>query len=148
VAAEIFRMGGKALILNRTILRAKDIASLYNFRWGGLDEHGIKLIDKYSDIIIQATSAGMGGYEAFDPLELYSFTGKETVMDLVYYPAQTPFLTRAAAAGCKTINGYDMVMYQACHQYRQIMGREISQQLLSRVINILGASSWNKIRAS
>jgi len=146
VAAEVFRMGGKALILNRTIHKAKDIASLYNFRWGGLDEHGVELIDKYSDIIIQATSVGMGGYEAFDPLELYSFTGKEAVMDLVYYPAQTPFLTRAAAAGCKTINGYDMIIHQACLQYKQIMGREISQQLLSRVINITGASSWNKIR--
>ena len=146
VAAEIFRMGGKALILNRTIHKAKDIASLYNFRWGGLDEHGVELIEKYSDVIIQATSVGMGGYEASDPLELYTFTGKEVVMDLVYYPAQTPFLTRATAAGCKTINGYDMVTYQACHQYKQIMGREISQQLLSRVIDIVEASSWNKIR--
>jgi len=146
VAAEVFRMGGKALILNRTIHKAKDIASLYDFRWGGLDEHGIELINKYRDIIIQATSVGMGGYEASDPLELYTFTGKEVVMDLVYYPAQTPFLTRAASAGCKTINGYDMVTNQACHQYKQIMGRDISQQLLSRVINIVGASSWNKIR--
>jgi len=146
VAAEIFRLEGKALILNRTIHKAKDIALMYNFRWGGLDEHGIKLIDKYSDIIIQATSVGMGGYEVFDPLELYSYTGKEIVMDLVYYPAQTPFLTRAAAAGCRTINGYDMIINQASLQYKNIMGREISQQLLSRVMNIVGASSWNKIR--
>jgi 3-dehydroquinate dehydratase / shikimate dehydrogenase len=146
VAAEVFRLGGKALILNRTIHKAKDLASLYDFRWGGLDEHGIELVYKYSDIIIQATSVGMGGYDVSDPLELYSFTGKEVVMDLVYFPAQTPFLTRAAAAGCRTINGYNMVTYQACHQYNQIMGREISQQLLSRVINIVGASSWNKIR--
>jgi 3-dehydroquinate dehydratase / shikimate dehydrogenase len=146
VAAEVFRLGGKALILNRTIHKAKDIASLYNFRWAGLDEHGIELVSKYSDIIIQATSVGMGGYEVADPLDLYSFTGKEIVMDLIYYPPQTPFLTRAAAAGCKTINGYDMVTYQVCHQYKQIMGREISPQLLTRVINIVGASSWNKIR--
>ncbi|WP_461247395.1 type I 3-dehydroquinate dehydratase [Treponema sp. R6D11] len=147
VAAEVFRMGGKALILNRTIHKAKDIASMYNFRWGGLDEHGIELIEKYRDIIIQATSVGMGGYEASDPLELYSFTGKEIVMDLVYYPAQTPLLTRAAAAGCRTINGYNMVTNQAGHQYKQIMGKEIPPQLLSRVINIVEASTWNKIRA-
>jgi len=146
VAAEVFRMGGKALILNRTIHKAKDIALLYDFRWGGLDEHGIKLVDKYSDIIIQATSVGMGGYEVFDPLELYSYTGKEAVMDLVYFPAQTPFLTRAADAGCKTINGYDMIIHQTCLQYKHIMGREISQQLLSRVFNTMGANSWDKIR--
>jgi 3-dehydroquinate dehydratase/shikimate dehydrogenase len=146
VAAEVFRMSGKALILNRTIHKAKNIASLYNFRWGGLDEHGIELIDKYSDIIIQATSAGMEEDDAFDPLELYRFTGKEIVMDLVYFTAQTPFLTRAASAGCKTINGYDMIIHQMYHQYKHIMGKEISQQLLSRVVNMTGANLWNKIQ--
>ncbi|MDR0301067.1 MAG: type I 3-dehydroquinate dehydratase [Treponema sp.] len=146
IAAEIFRIGGKALILNRTVHKARNIASLYNFRWGGLDEHGIKLIDKFSDIIIQATSVGMEGYEDFDPLELYRFSGKEAVMDLVYCPAQTPFLKRAAAAGCKTINGYGVVISQVCHQYKQIMGREISQQLLSRIVKTTGEGTWNKIR--
>jgi 3-dehydroquinate dehydratase/shikimate dehydrogenase len=145
-AAEVFRMGGKALIVNRTIHKAKSIASLYNFRWSRLDERGVELINEYSDIIIQATSAGMAGYEALDPLELYEFTGKEVVMDLVYYPAQTPFLTRAEAAGCRTINGYDMVFHQMSLQYKQFMGKEIPQLLLSRVINMTGASSWNKIR--
>lgn len=145
ITSEVFRMGGKALILNRTIHRAKNLASLYNFRWGGLDEYGIEAMDKYSDIIINATSVGMEGYEAFDHLQLYKFTGKELVMDLVYFPSQTPFLTRAAAAGCKTINGYDMVIRQACNQYEKFTGKEISPQLLSR-INTSGASTWNKIR--
>jgi 3-dehydroquinate dehydratase/shikimate dehydrogenase len=147
VAAEVFRIGGKALILNRTVHKAKDIASLYSFRWGGLDEHGIELIDKYSDIIIHATSVGMEGHDVFDPLEIYNFTGKEVVMDLVYYPAQTPFLTRAAAAGCRTINGYDMVVHQTCLQYKQIMGKEISKQLLSRITNMTGANLWTMIHA-
>ena len=145
VAAEIFRFGGSALILNRTVLRAKSLASQYNFRWGGLDNQGIEKMAKYSDIIIQTSSVGMEGYEAADPLELYSFTGKETVMDLIYTPVETPFLKRAAAAGCRTINGYDMVIRQACLQYSCFFGREIPQQLLSRV-NKPGANTWNKIR--
>ncbi|MDR2942418.1 MAG: type I 3-dehydroquinate dehydratase [Treponema sp.] len=145
VAAEVFRLGGSALILNRTIHKAKDIASMYNFRWGGLDTRGVTLINKYSDIIIQATSVGMEGHEVFDPLELYNFTGKEIVMDLIYLPAQTRFLKRAEEAGCKTISGYNMVIRQLCYQYKQIMGKEISHQLLSRIINMTGASPWNKI---
>jgi len=145
VAAEIFRLGGSALILNRTVLKAKDIASKYDFRWGGLDGHGIETMAKYSDIIIQTSSVGMEGYNEADPLELYSFTGKEAVMDLIYTPAETPFLKRAAAAGCRTINGYDMVIRQACLQYACFFGREIPQQLLSRV-NTSGESTWNKIR--
>jgi len=144
VAAEIFRLGGKAIILNRTVLKAKNIALQYNFLWGGLDSHGIEMMTKYSDIIIQTSSVGMEGYETAEPLEHYSFTGKEAVMDLIYTPAETPFLKKAADAGCKTINGYDMVIRQACMQYACFFGREIPQQLLARVNP--GANTWNKIR--
>jgi 3-dehydroquinate dehydratase/shikimate dehydrogenase len=145
VAAEVSRLGGKALIINRTDHKAKNIALKYNFRWGGLDAQGFELMAKYNDIIIQTSSAGMEGYEDTDPLEAYTFTGKETVMDLIYTPAQTLFLKRAAAAGCKTINGYDMVIRQACIQYASYIGKEIPRQLLS-LINTPGANTWNKMR--
>ena len=144
-ASEISRLGGKALILNRTVHKARNIALQYNFRWGGLDNQGIELISKFNDIIIQTTSAGMEGYEETDPLELYNFTGKETVMDLIYTPPVTPFLKRAVQAGCRTINGWEMVIRQACLQYSSFMGREIPNQLLSR-INASGVNVWNKIR--
>lgn len=133
VSAEIFRLGGKALVLNRSIHKARNIASQYKFRWGALDRQGVELMSKYCDIIIQATYAGMEGHAAADPLELYTFTGKEAVMDLVYAPAETAFLKRAAAAGCKTINGYDMVIRQASLQYLSFTGREIPRKLLSRM---------------
>jgi 3-dehydroquinate dehydratase/shikimate dehydrogenase len=145
VAAEVYRLGGKALILNRTIHKARNIALLYKFRWAGLDSQGIELMSKHNDIIIQTTSMGMEGYDEIDPVELYSFTGKEAVMDLIYMPDQTAFLKRAIDAGCKTINGYDMVIRQACLQYSIFTGREIPKQLLSRIINP-GANEWNKIR--
>ncbi|MDR0442998.1 MAG: type I 3-dehydroquinate dehydratase [Treponema sp.] len=133
VAAEIHRLGGKAVVLNRTIHNARNVASQYGFRWGGLDNHGIEMIRKYSDIIIQTTSAGMEGSDASDPLEIYNFSGKEAVMDLIYKPEMTPFLERAAAAGCRTSNGYDMVIRQACLQYSCFMGKEIPHQLIPRI---------------
>jgi len=145
VAAEIARLGGKGLILNRTVLKARQLASQYNFRWGGLDNRGLEMMSKHSDIIIQTSSVGMEGYDEADPLEFYSFSGKESVMDLIYTPPLTPFLKRAAAAGCRILNGYDMVIRQACMQYACFFGREIPQQLLSR-INTSGESTWNKIR--
>lgn len=145
VASEIHRLGGKALILNRTIHKASNIASQYNFRWGGLDTQGIETMSKYNNIIIQTSSVGMEGYSEADPLEPYTFTGKEVVMDLIYSPSETAFLKRAAAAGCKTINGYDMVIRQACMQYTSFTGKEISPKLLSQ-INTPGANIWNKIR--
>jgi len=140
VASEVFNMGGKALILNRTANKAKEIAELYNFRWGGLDNNGANLMSKYNDIIIQTTSVGMEGYNVSDPAEFYTFTGKEAVMDLIYTPAQTPILKRAAAAGCRTLNGYDMVIRQACFQYVNFFGKEIPK----KHIDSLGENKWNK----
>jgi 3-dehydroquinate dehydratase/shikimate dehydrogenase len=133
VASEAHRLGARCLILNRTALRARDLAGRYKFRWGALDIHGVQMMDKYSDIVIQSTSAGTEGNPCRDPLELYTFTGREIVMDLVYKPEATPFLKRAASAGCRTLNGYDMLMRQAQYQYVQFMGRDFPVKLLSRI---------------
>jgi 3-dehydroquinate dehydratase/shikimate dehydrogenase len=145
VAAEIHRLGGKALILNRTVHKARSLALQYNFRYGGLDSQGVDQMAGYNDIIIQTTSAGMEGYEESELLDLYSFTGKEVVMDLIYTPPQTTFLKRAAAAGCRTLNGFDMVIRQACLQYSHYMGKEVPVQILSR-INSTGENTWNMIK--
>lgn len=124
VAYEIHRLKGRALILNRTPLRAKEIAEPLNFAWAGLDARGIELIDHYRDIIIQTTSVGMEPKVDEDPIELYKFKGKEVVMDLIYKPAETKLLKRAALAGCKTLNGYDMLLRQAKMQFLLFTGKE------------------------
>jgi 3-dehydroquinate dehydratase/shikimate dehydrogenase len=133
VAAEVSRLSGKALILNRTELKARDLAERYHFVWATLDGKGIDLIKKYADIIIQTTSVGMEGYEQSDPIAMYKFSGFEVVMDLIYKPEQTIFLKRAAAAGCSVLNGHDMLMRQAQLQYRHFMGVDFPPHLMSRM---------------
>ncbi|MDR1636936.1 MAG: 3-dehydroquinate dehydratase, partial [Treponema sp.] len=133
VTAEVFRHGGKALVLNRTLARARELAHPYKFLWGGLDKEGVASMGKYSDIIIQTTPVGMKGNPVSDPLEMYDFSGKEMVMDLVYKPELTPFLGRAQAAGCPILNGYDMLIRQARYQYTLFLKREFPPDLLNRV---------------
>jgi 3-dehydroquinate dehydratase/shikimate dehydrogenase len=133
VTAEIFRLAGKALVLNRTLARARELAQPYRFLWGGLDKEGVEDMKKYADIIIQTTPAGMEGNSASDPLEMYDFSGRELVMDLVYKPEITHFLSRAQTAGCAIQNGYDMLIRQARYQYTLFLKREFPQDLLNRV---------------
>ncbi|MDR2760138.1 MAG: type I 3-dehydroquinate dehydratase [Spirochaetaceae bacterium] len=133
VAAEVYRLKGKALILNRTMFRARDLAARYRFAWAGLDERGVELIYNYSDIIIQTTSVGMEPDINADPLELYEFSGREAVMDLIYKPEITRLLSRAAQAGCPIRNGYDMFIRQAQYQYTQFFGEDFPVQLMSRI---------------
>jgi 3-dehydroquinate dehydratase/shikimate dehydrogenase len=132
VAAEVFRLKGKALVLNRTLIRARELAALYRFAWGGLDGRGVELMNGFNDIIIQTTSVGMDPDLEGDPLDLYSFKGTEVVMDLIYKPERTRFLTKAAAAGCRILNGHDMLMRQAKYQYSCFFGKEYPSKLVSR----------------
>jgi 3-dehydroquinate dehydratase/shikimate dehydrogenase len=132
VAAEIFRLKGKALVLNRTQYRARELASPYRFASAALDDRGAELMRDYNDIIVQTTSVGMDPDFQGDPLDLYSFKGTEVVMDLIYKPERTAFLTRAAAAGCRVLNGHDMLIRQAKYQYSCFFGREYPTRIVSQ----------------
>jgi 3-dehydroquinate dehydratase/shikimate dehydrogenase len=133
VAAEVHRLKGKALILNRTVFRARDLAGSYRFAWAGLDDRGVSLMADYADIIVQTTSVGMEPDVNADPLELYEFSGREVVMDLIYKPETTHLLKRAALAGCPIRNGRDMLIRQAQYQYTQFFGEDFPVQLMSRI---------------
>jgi len=133
VAAEVYRLKGKALILNRTVARARALAESYHFAWAGLDSRGADLMEKYSNIIIQTTPVGMDPSPGADPLEFYKFSGRETVMDLIYSPKKTRCLRRAEEAGCRVLGGYDMFLRQARYQYAYYMNKEFSPSLVSRV---------------
>ena len=130
VASEIYRLKGKALVLNRTTARARSLAEPYRFAWAGLDGRGMELLEKYSNIIVQTTSVGMEPNAFADPLELYKFSGKETVMDLIYRPLKTICLRRAEKAGCRILNGSDMLRRQAGYQYSYFVNREFPGSLM------------------
>lgn len=67
------------------------------------------------DVLVNATSAGSGG-ATDDPMDGVRLDG-EIVFDLVYAPARTPLLERAAREGCMTIGGLEMLVAQAERQF-------------------------------
>jgi 3-dehydroquinate dehydratase/shikimate dehydrogenase len=67
------------------------------------------------DVLINATSAGSRGPDD-DPMIGVPLDG-EIVFDLVYAPARTPLLERAAREGCLTIGGIEMLVAQAERQF-------------------------------
>ena len=126
VAYVVQSLGAKACIFNRTLSHAKALAERYGFDYAPLGPEAAKKIEKYADIIVQTTSKGMNSdgqaSKDGDPLYFYQFTGTETVFDLVYVPAVTPIMARAAEAGCKTCNGAEMLKYQGYRQFKIFTG--------------------------
>ncbi|WP_252722985.1 shikimate dehydrogenase [Treponema phagedenis] len=122
-------MHGKACIFNRTVEKAKQIALPYRFKWAILAPASVKLLEKYSSIIIQTTTVGNSFSLAEDPLFFYTFTGKEAVFDLNYKPEKTALLTHAEEAGCKITNGYRMLEYQTYRQFKIFTGEDYESPL-------------------
>ena len=133
IANELYRLNAGVLILNRSVLKARHLAGMYKFTWGGFDNAGIKMMEKYRDIIILAAPEEFEGSGACDPLDMYAFCGREAVMELVDKPEPSRFLIRAAEAGCRIINGHDAFVRQAHYQYEQFMEKDFPPHILARV---------------
>jgi 3-dehydroquinate dehydratase/shikimate dehydrogenase len=135
--SEIFRLKGKCLILNRNSVRSRELALKYQYKWGGLDSQALDTMERYSDIIIQTTPVGTYPNIDDDPFELYHFKGHETVMDLIYNPEETAFLQRAKTAGCRILNGLEMLIRQAKYQYQYFLEKDFPEQLIPRLGEII-----------
>lgn len=122
VANAIRELGGKACIFNRTVEKAKELALQYKFKWAELSPQNNYILEKYSNLIIQTTSIGMTPKEDADPIPFYTFKGTESLFDVIYEPAETKLMKRAKESGCKTTNGYRMLIHQGTLQFKLYTG--------------------------
>lgn len=68
------------------------------------------------DLVINATSVGMAPNENQSPFPADLLQEGMVVMDIVYYPWQTKLLKEAKLRGCQTIDGLEMLAWQAAAQ--------------------------------
>jgi 3-dehydroquinate dehydratase-1/3-dehydroquinate dehydratase/shikimate dehydrogenase len=107
--AFLTREGAHVSIANRTRSRAEKLAQEFGARAVGITE----LQPGYT-IIINATPAGMSGFENISPVPDRIFTKECVVMDMIYDPEMTPFLTAAKSAGVRAaVSGKTMLIEQA-----------------------------------
>lgn len=122
------KMGAKVCIFNRTLSTAKELAEKYGFDYAELSVSNMYKLQEYSSLIVQTTSVGMNSdgvsTEATDPIYFYPFKGHEIVYDIIYTPAVTPVMKRAAQAGCRTMNGLKMLQYQGYMQFKIFTGED------------------------
>ena len=81
-----------------------------------------KDIAKQTDLLINATTAGMGTNDPLD-IDLSALNQSAAVCDIVYKPLETPLLKDAAARGHKTIDGLGMLMHQAAPSFEAFFGQ-------------------------
>lgn len=87
------------------------------------------------ELVLNATSAGL---KSGDPLP---FDGSRwnpgqagAAYDMIYRPAETPFLALAKAAGCRTANGFGMLLHQGAAALEIWSGRRAPVEVMRQAL--------------
>jgi shikimate dehydrogenase len=99
-----------------------------------LDEGRLKDVLPEARVLVHCTPVGMApkiGRSCVPPKFLHR---ELTVMDVVYNPRETQLLTDAKTAGCRTISGLEMFLYQAVAQFERWTGRSAPMQIMRAVL--------------
>jgi shikimate dehydrogenase len=70
------------------------------------------------DLLVNTTPLGSGREVHSSPVSIDQLDGVSLVYDLVYNPIETLLLKSARSAGCRTLNGLQMLVAQAALQFR------------------------------
>ena len=99
-------------LVNRTESKAAAVAKDIQKRFPGVGV-SVGYPTGNVDLVLNATSLGLKPTDAL-PLDLDAFALNRTrfAYDMIYRPAETPFLKLAREAGLKTANGLGMLLYQ------------------------------------
>ncbi len=116
VAVALASAGSVVTVYGRNRGKAKDVAKLAEGTAGVFP-----VAPKSWDLLVNTTPVGMFPNVDETPFE-GAFDGR-IVYDLVYNPLETRLLKNAAAAGCETLGGLDMLVAQAEDQSEWWLGR-------------------------
>jgi shikimate dehydrogenase len=107
-------------IVNRTLLKAQEIAEPLGAKALPLDQAAAAFEGAIA--VVNATSAGLSGSAALDvPLE--ATPASAVIMDMVYKPLKTPFLSSAETIGRRTVDGLAMLIGQAVPSFEYFFGQ-------------------------
>ena len=125
-------VAGELVILNRTIERARNLASKVrkligshvNVKWDGLTEESLRREVREADILINATPVGMSPNVNGTLVEKRLLHPDMVVFDMIYHPLKTRLLREAEEVGAKTINGLSMLIHQGAASFKIWTGVE------------------------
>ncbi|HXH20652.1 MAG TPA: shikimate dehydrogenase [Dehalococcoidia bacterium] len=128
VAGLIEAGAGSVRIANRTPERAHALARAFGRPVEAIEwqEESLAAACAAVDLIVNTTPMGTArtALAAESPLDERHFRPGVYAFDLVYNPAETPFLAAARSAGAVAVGGLDMLVYQGAESIRLWTGRE------------------------
>ncbi|MFZ5774187.1 MAG: shikimate dehydrogenase [Thermodesulfobacteriota bacterium] len=122
----LIEAGATIAIASRTQEKGEALARLLGCPWLPLTEAA----HHRADALVNATSVGMSPRKDETPIPAGALANFQVVMDIVYAPLATRLLTEASQAGCQTIDGLAMLLYQGVAQFEAWTGQQAPVALM------------------
>jgi len=108
---------GEIVVVNRSAERGELAAAL----GGSVSRLGLPGDVSNADVVVNATSVGMGGDGI--PISVEFLRPGQLVVDLVYHPVRTPLLEIAESKGVSTLDGVGMLVRQGAAAFELWTGQ-------------------------
>ncbi len=118
--------GGEVSVTDADEAKARSLAQEFKATFVSLE----KAAQDPATVLINATPVGMAPQLEGIPLSAENLSRFKVVMDIVYQPLETRLLREAAAQGCRTIDGLQMLVYQGVRQFELFTGRPAPVEIM------------------
>jgi shikimate dehydrogenase len=142
---------GELAILNRSTEKAEELAETLGHMFnrkvvgGALSPDAIKATLRDSDVLVNATSAGMKPNLNQSIVAPQWLRSDLTVMDIVYDPVETRLAKDAKAAGAKIVSGVEMLIYQGAASFEIWTGKPAPIEVMRKAaLNKLSSKGEHK----
>ena len=116
----LLEAGAKVILASRTEKNGRELAEHIGCVWHPLDE--VSNIE--AQCLVNATSVGMTPNTDQSLVPASTLSRFSVVMDIVYAPLETKLLREAKEAGCQTVDGTAMLLYQGVAQFELWTGEK------------------------
>ena len=130
-------------LTNRTLSKAESVKKDFKkvmdkisiVEWNSEEKQRVV---KASDIIINATPLGMENeYQDISPVKSESINEEQILIDLVYKPRVTKFLSFGQKKNAKIVSGIEMLVYQAVGSFELWTNQEVEYHVIDELIKNL-----------
>ena len=83
-----------------------------------------------TEVLINATSIGLGDANARVPLAVESLEADMVVADVIFNPPETRLIRDARGRGCQTLDGLGMLVNQAVIAFRIWTGQDANAEVM------------------
>jgi shikimate dehydrogenase len=133
--AAIFAMqennAAEIVILNRTYEKAKKLAEEFGCKSGHLEDFATH----NPDIVIQATSAGLGNPDGIEIIPPNALKPSMIIMEMIYNPMMTRILQDSQKAGATIITGEKMLAHQGFAQFEFWTEQKAPKEIMLKAVH-------------